>query len=309
LNDKNYFKISFANLRISQFAFFFFPLSYFLYYLSLEKCFEGIFLCSKKVFWIYRKIFQALFSSIISAILLEFMLLKLITKKHLIHVFIFLSCSYFYSHGQDFNDHGLYNLIGYIIIVITTLILIFPFKILFYLIKNKKKKLLFIYLSILIVLFFFYINLINSYLNCNDWHKGLNNTYIENDINKYGCQIKFPKFCPYKIGSNFLDLSKINKVRCGQSSTCKKKIMKFSNSTYINKKTKRFGYPLTNKDPTCLNRQNQNSSISLYVKNNLIDMDNKEILEKVKANIPEIIVDFSKNKFGELKINVNIMIL
>jgi hypothetical protein len=160
-------------------------------------------------------------------------------------------------------------------------------------------------LSILIVLFFFYINLINSYLNCNDWHKGLNNTYIENDINKYGCQIKFPKFCPYKIGGNFLDLSKINKVRCGQSSTCKKKIMKFSNSTYINKKTKRFGYPLTNKDPMCLNRQNQNSSISLYVKNNLIDMDNKEILEKLKANIPEIIVDFSKNKFGELKINVN----
>ena len=142
LNKKNCLKTSFEYLRFSHAAYVFFPLSYFLYYLSLEKCYEGIFICSKKLDWIYKKIFQAFFSSIITAILLEFMLLKLITKKHLIHVFIFLSCSYFYSHGQDFYDHGLYNLLGYIIIVITTLVFIFPFKILIYLIKNKKKNLL-----------------------------------------------------------------------------------------------------------------------------------------------------------------------
>ena len=35
--------------------------------------------------------------------------------------------------------------------------------------------------------------------NCDDWAKGLNDTYIENDNNKYGCQIKFPKKCDYKI--------------------------------------------------------------------------------------------------------------
>ena len=34
-------------------------------------------------------------------------------------------------------------------------------------------------------------------------------------------------------------------------------------------------------------------------------MDNKTQLKKAKANIPEIITDFSKNKFGELIINVN----
>ena len=62
---------------------------------------------------------------------------------------------------------------------------------------------------------------------------------------------------------------------------------------------------MTNKDPMCLNRPNKNSNIVIYVKNNLIDMDNKEILDKVKANTPEIIADFSKNNFGELKINVN----
>ena len=81
--------------------------------------------------------------------------------------------------------------------------------------------------------------------------------------------------------------------------------MKFSDSKYINNNTKRFGYPLTNKDPMCLNRPNKKRSIRIYVKKNLIDMDNKEILDKIKANTPEIIADFSKNKFGELKINVN----
>jgi hypothetical protein len=85
--------------------------------------------------------------------------------------------------------------------------------------------------------------------------------------------------------------------------------MKFSDSKYINNNTKRFGYPLTNKDPMCLYRPNKKRSISIYVKKNLIDMDNKEILDNIKANNPEIIADFSKNKFGELKINVNIMIL
>ena len=160
-------------------------------------------------------------------------------------------------------------------------------------------------MSILIVLFFFYINFINSYLNCNDWHKGLNNTYIENDIKKFGCQIKFPKFCHYKIGTYFLDLSKIQKVKCGQSSTYRKKIMKFSDSKYINNNTKRFGFPLTNKDSMCLKRPNSKRNIKLYVKRNLIDMDNKEILNTIKPNTPEIIADFSTNKFGELKINVN----
>ena len=305
MNVKEFLKISFVYLRFSHAAYVFFPLSYFLYYLSLEKCFEGIFICSKKINWIYKKIFQAFFSAIITAILLEFILLKLIAKKHLIHVFIFLSCSYFYSHGQDFYDHGLFNILGYIIIVIITLIFIFPFKILIYLLNNRKKKLIFIYLTILIVLFFIYINLINSYLNCNDWHKGLNNTYIENDIKEFGCQIKFPKFCPYKIGSYFLDISKLRKVKCGKATTNKKKIMKYSISKYINQNTKRFGYPLTNKNPMCLKRPNKKRSISLYVKKNLIDMDNIEILDKLKENTPEIIADFSKSQLGELKINVN----
>ena len=140
---KGFLKISFANLRFSHATYVFFPLSYILYYLSLEKCMKGIFECGKNYYWIYKKIFQVFFSSIIIAILVELMILKLITKKHLIHVFIFLSFFFIYSHGQEFYDHGLFNFLGFVLIVIITLILIFPFKILIYLVKNRNKKLLF----------------------------------------------------------------------------------------------------------------------------------------------------------------------
>jgi len=186
------------------------------------------------------------------------------------------------------------------------MILLFPFNIIIYLNKNKKKKSLFLYLPFLMLFFFFYNFVIRPNLSCKDWSKGLNDTYIDNDTKKYGCQIQIPKLCLYKIGTYFLDISKIYNIKCGRDLTLKEKILEFSHSPYINKETTRFGYPLTNKDPICLNysRKKKNKIFS-YVKKNLIDMDNKELLAKTKLNRPEIIADFSKNKFGELIINVN----
>ena len=282
-----------------------FLLSYYLYFLALEKCKEGQFRCSQKINWIYKKLAQAIVSSIIMAILFELMLLKLTTKLHLIHVFIFLINIYIYSHGQEFFDHGFFNFLGFLIIIIITMLLFLPFTIFIYLIKIKNKIFVFLYLSFLIFLFFFYIYFIHINLSCKDWPKGLNNTYIDNNKTIYGCQIKIPKYCPYKIGSYFLDISKITNNKCRGDLSGKEKTFEFSNSPYINENTTRFGYPLTNKDSMCLNRITKKSSILLYVKKNLLDMENKELLNKASENIPEIITDFSKNKFGELIINVN----
>ena len=100
-------------------------MSYSLYYLALEKCKEGQYACGKKLGWIRKKLFEAFFSAFILAILFEFMILKLITKLHLIHAFIFQLIFYIYSHGDEFYDHGFYNLIGYTLILIISLILIF----------------------------------------------------------------------------------------------------------------------------------------------------------------------------------------
>ena len=104
-----------------------FLLSYYLYFLALEKCKEGQYRCSQKINWIYKKLAQAIVSSIIMAILFELMLLKLTTKLHLIHVFIFLINIYIYSHGQEFFDHGLFNFLGFLIIIlINVFLLIIP---------------------------------------------------------------------------------------------------------------------------------------------------------------------------------------
>ena len=183
------------------------------------------------------------------------------------------------------------------------MIVLFPLNIIIYLNKNKKKNSLFIYLPFLIFFFFFYILVISPNLSCKDWSKGLNDTYIDNDTKKYGCEIKIPKICLFL--TYFMDISKITNIKCGKDSTLKKKTLEFSNSPYINKDTTRFGYPLTNKDPICLNYSKEKRNIFFYVKKNLIDMDNTELLNETKLNNPEIIADFSKNKFGELIINVN----
>lgn len=118
--------------------------------------------------------------------------------------------------------------------------------------KNKKKKALYLYLLFLIFFFFFFFFVISPNLSCKDWSKGLNDTYIDNDPKKYGCQIKIPKICFYSIGTYFLDISKLYNIKCGRDLTLKEKTIEFSNSPYINKDTTRFGYPLTNKDPICL---------------------------------------------------------
>lgn len=290
------------NRLFSYIIYILFFMSYSLYYLALEKCMDGQYECGKKLDWIRKKLFEAFFSAFIIAILFDFMILKLITKLHLIHAFFFQLIFYIYSHGDEFYDHGFFNFLGHNLIVIICLILIIPFHILIYFIKIKNKFLIFIYLTFLIFLFFFYFYYFQSNFNCKDWPKGLNNTNIENDIKKYGCEIQTPKICPYKIGGYFLDMSKLYNIKCGRDSNARERTLRFSTSPYVNKNTKRFGYPLTNKDLMCLNYPTKNGSIELYVRQNLCDMDNKTNLNITK--LPEIVVDFSKNLHGELIINV-----
>ena len=50
--------------------------------------------------------------------------------------------------------------------------------------------------------------------DCNDWSKGLNNTYIENDKSKYGCQIQIPKICIYKNLEYLQDYTRLLRKDC-----------------------------------------------------------------------------------------------
>ena len=109
-----------------------------------------------------------------------------ISKFHLIHFILIFICFYYYSHSDVFQDHGAFNLIGFFVILFLFLFLFFIMKILVLIFRISYK--FFLILSLL-----YFYNILVDPMNCNDWAKGLNNTYIENDKNKYGCQIKFPK--------------------------------------------------------------------------------------------------------------------
>jgi hypothetical protein len=63
-----------------------FLLSYFLYYLSLEKCLDGFDICGTKNKWLIIKSIEAISSSLILSFLIEGMIFKIISKFHLIHI-------------------------------------------------------------------------------------------------------------------------------------------------------------------------------------------------------------------------------
>ena len=87
-----------------------FFLNYILFFLSLEKCYEGEDICCTKKEWMEKKIFEESLSIILSIVLFELMFLDIISKFHLIHFSIVFLLYYSYSHGIKFEDHGLYNI-------------------------------------------------------------------------------------------------------------------------------------------------------------------------------------------------------
>ena len=136
---------------------------------------------------------------------------------------------------------------------------------------------------------------------CNDWEKGLNNTSIDNNKEKYGCNIRIPKYCPYKVFAPYQDFTKIFGINCSlKKSNSRKVILKKSRSPYINRETKKFGFPLTNQGSIGCTDGLDDKIIKKYVLDNLFDIENNFN----NFTEPEIIVDFSKDPSGELLIDV-----
>ena len=284
-----------------------FLLNYYLYYLSLEKCLEGFDICGEKSDWILKKLSQAVISYFILTLLFELMILNKVSKYHLFHLIIIYSFFYYYSHGLDFHDHGYFNFLGGITIISILLLGLLPFNGFAFLLKKKNKLYISIYIGFLIIIFIIYIYIANSYMNCNDWAKGLNNTYIDNNLEIHGCRIKLPKYCPYKLGKYVFDLSKWRGIECYKNKeNTKKKLLQFTEKSYINKNTKRIGFPLVNKYPDLLlHFIEHNNTLIKYIKNNLVDMDNPQLVENVyKENKPELIVDYKNNPYGEIIIDL-----
>ena len=69
-------------------ASFVFIISYILYYLSLEKCFDGEELCGNNMKWIYKKLFELILSCELISLLIATIIFNYTSKFHLIHLII-----------------------------------------------------------------------------------------------------------------------------------------------------------------------------------------------------------------------------
>ena len=274
-----------------------FLVSYYFYFLSLEKCLKGEEVCCTNGDWIKLKIKQFSISAIIIIILVILIINKILSKLHLIHFISTFIWFYKYSHSVFFYDHGGLNLIGLLAAILIALFLMTILKVIIIIFKIKFKYKIFLILFLLFV-----YNIEVDPTNCYDWAKGLNNTYIQNNRTKYGCKIIFPKKCVYKIIEYTQDISKLTFKSCSnKKKNARKNILKFSKSPYIDSTTVKFGFPLTNNDE---GRKDgiYDTILKKYTKHNLLYMD-KSIPPELSK--PEYIVDFSKDASGELMINLN----
>lgn len=138
-------KLYYYSRKGNIFYFFLFFIAYILYYLSLEKCYEGFDLCSLKTLWIKKKIKEVVIFCLIILLMIELIFYRLISALNVIHLLFFYILIYLYSHGIDFDDHGYYNFFGSIAIIIILLLIISPLNILLYIIKLNNKLSSYIY--------------------------------------------------------------------------------------------------------------------------------------------------------------------
>ena len=68
-----------------------FIISYYIYFLSLEPCYEGEELCGNNMKWIYKKVFQIIIASELISVLFVKILLKRLSSLNLIHLILVLS--------------------------------------------------------------------------------------------------------------------------------------------------------------------------------------------------------------------------
>ena len=103
---------------------FLFITSYIIYFFSLEICPDGEELCGNNMKWIYLKITEIIISCEIIVYLLTKIFFFNSSKFHLIHLFLVFILFVFYSHGFAFFNHGMYNIIVFLILLFFNIIII-----------------------------------------------------------------------------------------------------------------------------------------------------------------------------------------
>ena len=305
--QKKYFFIKFRRLTKEEktkegFIILLSILSYVLYYLSLMGCDGTQTECLKNsnIAYYYLLVNFCFLSAGIASLIIFLILFQLISKYHLIHQIIVFAILFMSDTGTTLMHHGMYNIIGFSIFMICyTFFLITIIKIK-ETITNKSLpiKLVVINIIILIVIFGRYVFHESLKKECKDWDLGLNDTRIEDDKNKYPCQIFRPISCHINLFNNKQDLSNLLKLNCSNGANSNQAINARNQLIkYINKKefenTKRFGFPLTNTQKFIINSETTPDTFTRAVYDNIIDMDNKSI-SIPPEEYPEVILSFDE---------------
>lgn len=252
---------------------------------------------------IYDCFFSALFVTI-ALFLIEFKICKIYQLLTIIIVYLgFFIC----FRGENLDGHGTYNTIFFLLCFFVgqiVILILFCFKALF---KKNKTIALSIVITILLSSIIIYLVSVKDKVRCKNWEYGLNNTKLNNDESIYPCTVIIPnKNCYLNFLGPFFDLSR--KISCSKRKEEEKtKLLSIANSIYVNKKTKRIGYPITtHKDIFKLNIQNNSANLYKQIMKNLVDMDNKNQLDELgEKEKPEVVLDYTKNEYGEINININ----
>ena len=273
--------------------------AYLLYFLSLESCLDGEELCGNNMKWIYTKVSELIISCELISFLIASIIFNHSSKFNFIHILSVYAFFFNYSHDFYFTNHGMYNIIVFSLLLFLNIIIIMFLKLLIHLFTFNNK--LIIFKSIFITLLFIIYNFQIPDIVCDDWEKGLNNTSIDDNKEIYGCKIERPKYCEYKIFSPYQDFTKMLGINCSfKQSNYRKIILEKSNSPYITKNTTKFGFPPTNNGLIATIDGLDNKILKEFVSDNIFDIDNNWN----NFSEPEIIVDFSTDPLGELKINL-----
>ena len=313
---KNFFKkiYTYKNIFLlftNIIAFIFLIIAKHLYIKSLKGCKGDEFICviNNNLTYILDDIYYCTLSALYFLGFLFFFHFQFCSSLQIIIFLLIIFQLIYKDRGDSFLHHGMMNIISLLILIFFCEIIILILKLILINIKKKKYANSFLILLILAYIYLaIYINNKDKYY-CKDWDKSLNNTYINNNKSIYSCSVNIPKEkCLIDIFSPLLDISSLLNINCSnrknEEQTYLKKISNLKNDKNIQK----IGFPITIGDNEEIKGEpSMYGGILLkYVKNNLINLDNKTQLNDLHPNKkPEVYVDFTNNPFGELKININ----
>ena len=289
-------------------------ISYFLYYLSLGGCDGTQTECLKNsnIAYYYLLVNYCLTSAGLAALIIFLMLHEYISKFHLIHQIIAFSILFMSDTGMTLMHHGLYNIIGFSIFMVGYALFLFIIVKIQEIITQKSVPIKLVVINIIILILIFGRYLFHESLKkeCKDWDLGLNDTRIEDDKDKYPCQIFRPISCHINLFDNKQDLSNLLKLNCSSSINSNQAINARNQLIkYIDKKefenTKRFGFPLTNTQKFIINSELTPCSFTRAVFDNIIDMDKKNI-SIPPEEYPEVILSFDETNHNSEKTDKSI---